>query len=168
MEPAMKPRFLAFVMAVIATGLTMTVPVQAAPLEQVLVSRYPAGTISSVQVAQAALADVDSARRETEQRFSSQRAECFEKFFTSSCLADAKEERRAALHNIRKVEVEANAFLRKERANERERVIAEREGRSAKPLERPSIPITGATRDTARDVGTAADVPGGATNAGKP
>ena len=63
-------------------------------------------------------------------------------------MDEAKEIRRVALHSIRKVEVEANAFLRKDRAAERERTIAERQSRAARPLGKPSIPISGAARDS--------------------
>ena len=164
----MTSRFLALAMSVIAAVLTVTEAAQAAPLEQALLSHYPAGAINSVQMAQAALADVDSARHEAEQLFSVHRTACLEKFFTSSCLVDAKEERRVALSNIRKVEVEANAFLRKDRANQRERTIAEREKRAAGPMERPSIPITGAARDASSDAGTAADAPPASANPEKP
>ena len=143
----MKRNRLNLVLPVGALMLLMTTGAGAETLEQALVKRYPAGAIASVQTANAALADVSPARREAEQIFADERSVCFEKFFTASCLADAKEVRRVALTNIRKVEVEANAFLRKERAAERERTIAEREGRAARPLEGPSIPITGATRD---------------------
>ena len=117
--------------------------------EQALVKRFPPGTITSVASAREALSDVDAARREAEQTFAAERAQCFDKFFTASCLSEAKDVRRVVLANIRKVEVDANAFLRKERAAERDRVIAERQGRATRPLEGPAIPITGATRDGA-------------------
>jgi len=126
---------------------TLPLAVHAGTLEQALVKRYPPGSIASVASAREALADADPARREAEQTFSSERIRCYDKFFTASCLSEAKDTRRIALSNIRKVEVEANAFLRKEKAAERDRVIAERQGRAAQPLDRPSIPITGATRD---------------------
>jgi hypothetical protein len=70
------------------------------------------------------------------------------KFFMTRCIDEAKDMRRAALHNIRKIEVEANAFLRKDKAAERERTIAERQSRAARPLGTPSIPISGAARES--------------------
>lgn len=121
--------------------------VQGETLEQELVKHFPPGSIVSVTSARQALSDVDAARREAEQTFATERTRCLDKFFTSSCLADAKEVRRGVLSNIRKVEVEANAFLRKEKAAERDKVIAERQGRAVRPLDGPTIPITGATRD---------------------
>mgnify|MGYP006273050129 CR=1 FL=1 len=97
--------------------------------------------------ARQALAELDAARREAEQIFDDERLRCYDKFFTASCLSEAKEIRRLALSSIRKVEVEANAFLRKEKAAERDREIAERQGRAARTLDGPAIPITGAARD---------------------
>lgn len=136
------------IMALMTAGMLATRAAHAETLEQALVKRFPPGAITSAVSAKEALANVDAARREAEQTFSVERTRCYDKFFTSSCLSEAKDTRRVALSNIRKVEVEANAFLRKEKAAERDRVIAERQGRAAKPLDGPSIPITGATRDS--------------------
>ena len=121
--------------------------VAAETLEQALSKRFPPGSITSPMIARQALTDLEAARREAEQSFADERMRCYDKFFTASCLSDAKEIRRLALTSIRKVEVEANAFLRKEKAAERDRVIAERQGRAARPLEGPALPITGAARD---------------------
>lgn len=148
----MTPNMMAFVRRALALSTVVAcvmtaVPAGAETLEQALVKRYPAGSIGAVQTARAALTDVDAARREVERHFADRRAVCFDKFFTASCLSEAKDERRVALSNVRKVEVEANAFLRKEKAAERDRTIAERQNRAARPLDGPSIPITGAARD---------------------
>jgi hypothetical protein len=132
------------------------VPVRAEVLEQSLLEHFPEGSITTVATAKIALTEVDAVRTQVEQRFAKSRTDCLDKFFMSSCTADAKEVRRAALYNIRKVEVEANAFLRKDRAAERERNIAERQNRSVRPLDGPSIPISGAAREsgsTAPDAG---------------
>ena len=116
--------------------------------EQTLLDHYPAGSINAVAAARSALTDVDVVRKAVEQRFAEGRAACMNKFFMTRCVDEAKEIRRAALHSIRKVELEANAFLRKDRAAERERTIAERQSRAARPLGTPSIPISGAARDS--------------------
>ena len=138
----------ALVSAWMAASALASLTAQAETLEQALLRRFPAGSIASVSVAREALASVDPARREAEQTFAAERTRCYDKFFTSSCLSEAKDARRLVLLSIRKVEVEANAFLRREKAAERDRVIAERQGRAGRPLEGPSIPITGATRDS--------------------
>ena len=148
-------RFALLVALMMAFALTSHA-VHGQTLEQALVKRFPPGSIVSVTSARDALIDVDAARREAEQTFAAERTRCYDKFFTSSCLSEAKEIRRVVLSNIRKVEVEANAFLRKERAAERDKVIAERQGRAARPLDGPAIPITGATREG----GAPPEVPG--------
>ena len=122
--------------------------VSAEMIEQALLDQYPTGSINALASARTALTEVDVVRGAVEQRFAESRAICMNKFFMSHCVAEAKEIRRAALHSIRKVEVEANAFLRKDRAAERERTIAERQSRAARPLGAPSIPISGAARDS--------------------
>jgi hypothetical protein len=122
--------------------------VSAEMIEQALLDQYPAGSINAVAFARTALTEVEVVRGAVEQRFAESRAVCMNKFFMSHCVAEAKEIRRAALHSIRKIEVEANAFLRKDRAAERERTIAERQSRAARPLGAPSIPISGAARDS--------------------
>jgi hypothetical protein len=66
-------------------------------------------------------------------------------------MNDVREKQRAALSKIRKIEVEANAFLRKEKAAERDRALAEREVRAKQKPDR-SIPITGKTREPAAEV----------------
>ena len=122
--------------------------VSAEIIEQALLDHYPAGSINAVAVARTALTDVDVVRKAVEQRFAQGRAECMNKFFMTRCVDESKEIRRAALHSIRKVEVEANAFLRKDRAAERERTIADRQSRAARSSGTPSIPISGAARDS--------------------
>jgi len=133
--------------ALIMSAVLATSALAAETLERALSRRFPQGSITSVTAARQALAELDAARREAEQMFDDERLRCYDKFFTASCLSEAKEIRRLALSSIRKVEVEANAFLRKEKAAERDREIAERQGRAARPLEGPAIPITGAARD---------------------
>lgn len=146
----MKPIYRAIQCAVVFFILLQlsVVPVRAEALEQSLLAHYPAGSISSAESAKMALTEIDVVRDEIERRFAQSRADCMDKFFMSRCTADAKEIRRAALYNIRKVEVEANAFLRKYRAADRERKIAERQNRAVRPLDGPSIPISGATRES--------------------
>jgi hypothetical protein len=122
--------------------------VSAEILEQGLLDNYPAGSISAATAARTALTEVEVVRKAVDQRFAESRAVCMNKFFITRCVDEAKDIRRAALLSIRKVEVEANAFLRKDRAAERERTIAERQSSAARPLDTPAIPISGAARDS--------------------
>ncbi|HZW13599.1 MAG TPA: hypothetical protein VFF81_10470 [Noviherbaspirillum sp.] len=102
-----------------------------------IVERYPAGSIKTVETADAALADVGRERAAIEARFSAEEQACHPKFFTTSCVEKAKERRRQALARLRKVELEANAFKRQDRAQERDKAVAERQARAeADRLER--------------------------------
>jgi colicin import membrane protein len=124
---------------------------------QSLAERYASGSIDTSDIAKAALDDVIDARVEIDRMYSSQRIACYDRFFASSCMNDVREKQRAALSKIRKIEVEANAFLRKEKAAERDRALAEREVRAKQQPDR-SVPITGKTREPAAEVPDASDV----------
>lgn len=92
-----------------------------------LLERYPAGSIQTVERANQALEDVKNERALTQEYFLDTKDDCLQKFFVSACLNKAKETKRQAKKIIRTVEVEANAFLRKDKADERDRGVAERQ-----------------------------------------
>lgn len=92
-----------------------------------LLERYPAGSIQTVERANLALEDVNRERVLTQESFLDAKDDCLQRFFVSSCLNKAKETKRQAKKIIRTVEVEANAFLRKDKADERDRGVAERQ-----------------------------------------
>ena len=125
--------------------------VHAQDVSHSLAERYASGSIDTSDIAKAALDDVIDARVEIDRMYSAQRIACYDRFFASSCMNDVREKQRAALSKIRKIEVEANAFLRKEKAAERDRALAEREVRAKQKPDR-SIPITGKTREPAAEV----------------
>ncbi len=114
--------------------------------EDALVKNYPAGTIQTVQQASAALAEVRATRKEVEDDYTQTRNDCLEKFFMAVCFERAKDRRRQALAAIRKVEIEASAYLRKEKADERDRGVAERQRNAALPQDGTGMPFKGATR----------------------
>ena len=113
--------------------------------EQALATQFPPQSIETIARANAALALVPDARAEIERRVAYQRAQCYEDFFTSSCLNDLRDSERRANKAVRRVEVEANALLRRERAAGRDRAVAERERRAAEQRAK-SISITGSAR----------------------
>lgn len=119
---------------------------EAGAAEQELATQFPAQSIDSVERARAALALVPVARAEIDRRIAYQRAKCYEEFFTSSCLNDLRDRERRANRAVRRVEVEANALLRRERAAERDRAVADRERRAAEQRAK-SISITGTARN---------------------
>jgi len=130
--------------------------VNAQDVSHSLAERYVSGSIDTSDIAKAALDDVIDARVEIDRMYSAQRIACYDRFFASSCMNDVREKQRAALSKIRKIEVEANAFLRKEKAAERDRALAEREVRAKQQPDR-SMPITGKTREPAAEVPNASD-----------
>lgn len=94
-----------------------------------LTVRYPLDSIKSVETANQALAAVADARAEVEVRDSELRRTCYDKFFVNSCLDAAKEQRRLAMKAIRPIDIAANAYLRRDRADERDRALAERDAK---------------------------------------
>ena len=115
-------------------------------LEDALINHYPAGSIQTVPQASAALAEVSATRQQVEDDYTQTRNDCLEKFFMAVCFDRAKDRRRQALAAIRKVEIEASAYLRKEKADERDRGVAERQRNAALPQDGTAIPFKGATR----------------------
>lgn len=114
--------------------------------EDALLNRYPAGSIQTVPQASAALSEVSATRKEVEDDYTLTRNACLEKFFMSICFDRAKDRRRQALAAIRKVEIEASAYLRKEKADERDRGVAERQRNAKLPQDGTSIPFKGTAR----------------------
>lgn len=99
------------------------------------VARYPAGSIQSEEVASAALETVTEARSNIEARFAVDQSVCYPKFFTTSCLNKAAERRRLDLLLVRPLEIEANAYTRRAKVEERDRRLAEKAAENAgKPL----------------------------------
>jgi len=92
-----------------------------------ILERYPSGSIQTVERANQALEDVKRERDVVQESFLDNKDDCLQRFFVSSCLNKAKEVRRQAKKQLRTVEVEANAFLRKDKADERDRGVAERQ-----------------------------------------
>lgn len=118
----------AWIIAVSSAILAQGVSAQPAPppAEASVTAHYPPGSIRSVEAADLALAEVGKERAEVERRFADEKNACFSRFFASSCEEDAKEWRRAALERLKTVEVEANAFKRRARVDERDRALEEK------------------------------------------
>ena len=137
------PIFIALLLALPVTG------VHAQDAAQLLTERYPPGSIDTTESANAALGEIPDARSAVDGFYSDQRVACYRRFFASSCLSDVRQKRRAAQSKIRKIEVEANALLRTEKAAERDRALAERDNRANQQPGSRSLPISGAARELA-------------------
>lgn len=139
-------RFSVFLPALLLL-LNLAAPaVQAEALEAGLVKQYPAGSIQNVVQANTALTEITDIRKRVENEYAVARNACLEKFFMTICFDHAKDRRRTALAAIRKIEVEASAYLRKDKADERDRGVADRQRKAAASAEGSAIPFTGATR----------------------
>lgn len=130
-----------------ALVLTMSLSLAyAGDASQQLAERYPPGSIETTEKAEAALDDVATTRADVDRLYSNQRIACFDRFFATVCTNEVREKRRAAFTAIRKIEVEANAFLRKEKAAERDRALAERDLKGKQQAGR-GFPISGTVRE---------------------
>lgn len=150
------PDFLSSRIAVASLGLMLAFPVAAqqeaasekAPLQsgQSLVERYPAGSILTIEAADQATIDLGQERLRVEAKFAEEERACYGKFFTTSCLDAAKEKKRLAMNEIRAVEVEANAFKRRDRVAKRDEELekkrAENEARTQKEAKTPQSPAS--------------------------
>lgn len=110
--------------------------------------RYPPGSITSVETAERALADVGKERRAVEARFAEDELACSDRFFASSCHEEAKERRRSGLAALRDIENEANLYLRRERVRERDKALAEK--REQEKVEQAQRRANGSTEHRAK------------------
>lgn len=86
---------------------------------------FPAGSIQSTEAAEAALAAVVKERKDIEARYAAEEKACHPKFLATSCIDQAQERRYQAMSQLRKVEVEANAFKRQSRVTQRDKALSE-------------------------------------------
>ncbi len=115
--------------AVVAIPLAQAAPQGASVpgvTAQELDSRYPAGSIQTVEQANTALQAVEQARSSVLARHAAQEAVCYPKFWVSSCLEQAAEVRRAGLALVRRVEVEAARFKRQAKVAEHDKAMEQR------------------------------------------
>lgn len=91
-----------------------------------LVVRYPAGSIDSMEKSEQALKEVAPQRAAIDALFANEQNECLQSFFVNACTDKAKQRHKIALKQVNSIEVEANAFQRKQRVVERDKAMAER------------------------------------------
>jgi hypothetical protein len=89
----------------------------------------PAPPVTSVAQADQQLAAVARERTAIEVRFAERERVCYDKFFVTRCLDEAKERHRSALAAQRAIEVQANRFKRQAAVDERDRKLAEADKR---------------------------------------
>ena len=96
-----------------------------------LTARYPTGSIKSIEIADQVLIDAATAKAEVDAYNLEEQRGCYEKFFMNYCLNSVNEQRRLAFKAIRRIEVAANAYKRRDRADERDRALAEQRAKQA-------------------------------------
>lgn len=121
----------ASVSLVSACALLTAEPVDVAPAPSGLQLIYPSGSITTVQRANDALRDAAASRLTIEQTYRDAQFACNKKFFVSDCIDAAKERHRIARAETRAVEVEADFVKRRDRAEQRDKSIAERAAQDA-------------------------------------
>ncbi len=85
----------------------------------------PPPPVTSSAQADQQLAAVARERAGIEARYAERERVCYDKFFVTSCLDEAKERRRSALSAQRAIEVQAERFKRQAVVDERDRKLAE-------------------------------------------
>ena len=98
--------------------------------------RYPAGSIQTVESADSILIEADKERQVINDQYIDDQRACYHRFFVSSCLEDAKERNRVAVKQVRDVEVEANAYKRQAKADDRDKSLAEQHANDEKEAAR--------------------------------
>jgi acyl-coenzyme A synthetase/AMP-(fatty) acid ligase len=110
------------------TGAARSLPDSGTAAESIA-ARYHEGSIQSVETADQALEEVRGAREKMAPNFSAEERTCYDRFFTNLCLDDVEERKRSAMQQLRRVEVEANAFKRRDKVERRDTGKALREKR---------------------------------------
>ncbi len=114
---------------VAALSVFVLSPALASPDE--LSRKYPPGSVTTIEQADAALIEVRREREEIEARHADAEYACYSKFFSSPCVDKAKEARRVALSQIEPIEVEAKGFKRRETVAKRDQMLEAQRSRDA-------------------------------------
>lgn len=90
---------------------------------------YPEGGFQSVEVADQALVEVRAERAANRVHFLEQKRACYERFFVNRCLDEVSERERLAEDLLHQVEIEANAFKRRNKVERRDERARQKEDR---------------------------------------
>ena len=101
---------------------------QSAPEPGSLRERYPAASIDSAERADAALAETGGAKAHVQLEYRNRARDCMATFAVNACLDSARALQRKRLADIDAVELEANRFKRRDKAD---RLDADRQKREA-------------------------------------
>ena len=121
----------ACVVAALASVFSTATAAQPGPELGSLRAQFPAMSIDSVERADAALSATTGAKGKVEKDYKSDAQGCAKTFLVNDCLDRARELQRKRLDEISSVELEANRFKRKDRADRTEADRARREAERA-------------------------------------
>ncbi|MES2538024.1 MAG: hypothetical protein V4632_19355 [Pseudomonadota bacterium] len=127
-RPIVRPLLLALVFVLAGCSqipLHVQQSFQASPAA-FLVERYPPGSIKSVDAADRALSEISKEQERIEAQHAAEELACYPKFFTTSCMDEAKERRRYALAQLRPIEIQAERFKRRDVVEKRDKALAEK------------------------------------------
>ncbi len=108
------------VCAVAALLLSLAVQAQSTPEPGSLRERYPVSSIDSAERADAALSETNGAKGHVELEYRNQARDCMKTFTVNACLDGARALQRKRLAEIGSVELEANRFKRRDKADQLE------------------------------------------------
>jgi len=86
----------------------------------------PQDRITSVEQADAVLELVSLSKAQIDWRYRQKEQICYQRFFVNDCLLDAKNERRVDSARVKKSEVEANYFKRRDNVEQMDKALEER------------------------------------------
>lgn len=85
---------------------------------------FQTGSIVSVKLAELALSQTDSAQTTLQNLLRTGEQACAEKFFVNSCLEDQKHWRRKVQELLKRINIEAKSFLRRNRVVKLDGVVS--------------------------------------------
>ena len=115
-----------------AVGILLLGAVSCAQRQVAPAPSAPVHSFSSAAEANQAIDRVEKESAVIEQRYIDERSACFSRFLTTACLDAALDRRRSALSSLRDLEVQAKAWLRKDRADRRDEALARRRADDAR------------------------------------
>ncbi|MFO0009511.1 MAG: hypothetical protein ACK540_08865, partial [Betaproteobacteria bacterium] len=101
-----------------------------------ITQRWPAGSIRTVEQAEAARSAVRAVEIAAEQAWREEQARCERTFFVNRCMENARRSHALAQQQARRVQVEAGEVLRRAEVEERRRQRAEHERAAREDEER--------------------------------
>lgn len=102
---------------------------QIADLTASLDQRFAAGSISTTEIADAALKESTAAQTRLQNWFEQSERHCYDRFFVNDCLSDVKQQRRQHNLILQRISLEAKATQRRLHIEQIDRELAEKQAK---------------------------------------